>query len=398
MAKAEFFLGAVAKRLNLVIVHNEIAVWPKQIVGHEICVVGRREDLAREGEQSLAHLKGESEMIEGVKLVNEYKCGVVHPAHPEEQQFQVLCSGGSQHIKGNPFSANEAEEDFVISIGLCKVEILSADFVQEFLEILHEIVLDNVLVQHRGVCLQSDELPDVQASEPQHAVDELLQAKQVVVRCQRIGREQEIDDRNIVRIVCEIPLDALVHRKRFLINEELSGFPAENLFPLYEHLFTLQQSTVVFAIAVFHNHPVKNEGVVKLYVQGLIAGIDEVDIIIRFLPFLGKVIDDIENGKAEIGFPGSVGTVDNAVLDDVVLDGVGAEIIVAVTGQVQLDFFGEASEIFYGEFGKHVANSVGSEGKYNNIILNFRNFFTEIRIFAILTEFFRSRVPASCLA
>ena len=40
MAKTEFLRGAVAKGLNLVIVYNEIAVWPQQIVGHKESVVG----------------------------------------------------------------------------------------------------------------------------------------------------------------------------------------------------------------------------------------------------------------------------------------------------------------------------------------------------------------------
>lgn len=39
MAEPQFLLGAAAQWLNLVVLQDEIAVWAKQVVGHQIGIV-----------------------------------------------------------------------------------------------------------------------------------------------------------------------------------------------------------------------------------------------------------------------------------------------------------------------------------------------------------------------
>ena len=166
MTKTEFLVRAVTQRFNLVVVNNEIAIRAQQVISHQVRIVGRREDLTRQREQTLANFKGEFKMIEGIKFINEDKRSVFHPAHPEIQQLQVLCSGGSNHIERYPFFVKDAEKILVSGVRFCKMEILFADFIQEFFKIAHKIVLDDVFIKQGGVGIQSDELPDIQTSEP----------------------------------------------------------------------------------------------------------------------------------------------------------------------------------------------------------------------------------------
>lgn len=59
MTKTEFLVRTVAQRFNLVVVNNEIAIRAQQVISHQVRIVGRREDLTRQREQTLANLKGE---------------------------------------------------------------------------------------------------------------------------------------------------------------------------------------------------------------------------------------------------------------------------------------------------------------------------------------------------
>ena len=183
MAKTEFFLRTVAKRLDLILVDDKVAVRSKQVIRHQISVVRRGKDLTRKRKQALANFKGEFEMIECVKLINEHKRCISHPAHPEEKQLQMLCSRGGNHVKRNAFLVNKAIQHLVSDIRLCKVEILTADLVQECFKTLYEIVFDDVLIQQRRIRLKPNKFPNVKASKPQHAINKLLQANQIMVFC-----------------------------------------------------------------------------------------------------------------------------------------------------------------------------------------------------------------------
>ena len=79
---------------------------------------------------------------------------------------------------------------------------------------------------------------------------------------------------------------------------------------------------------------VKDKSVLKLHLEERIPRIGEVGIVIRLLPFLGKVVHDVKNRETEISLPGAIGAVDNTVFDDIILNGVQIEIIVAVPGEV----------------------------------------------------------------
>ena len=82
MTKTKFLLGAVAKRLNLILVEDKIAVGPKKIVRHQISIMRRCEYLARKNKESLAHSKGQREMVEGGEFVDENESRIPNPVHP----------------------------------------------------------------------------------------------------------------------------------------------------------------------------------------------------------------------------------------------------------------------------------------------------------------------------
>lgn len=88
----------------------------------------------------------------------------------------------------------------------------------------------------------------------------------------------------------------------------------------------------VFAVSVFDCLAAKNKRVGELHLRGLATGISEIEIVIRLLPFLCKVVYNVENSKAEVCLSGAVGAIDNAIFDDVILNGIGAETVVAVLG------------------------------------------------------------------
>ena len=85
MTETEFFVCTVAKRFDLVLVQNKVAVWTEQVIGHQIGIVRRSEDLARQCKESLADFKRKLEMIEGIKLVNKDESRIPHTVHPEVQ-------------------------------------------------------------------------------------------------------------------------------------------------------------------------------------------------------------------------------------------------------------------------------------------------------------------------
>ena len=67
MAKTEFLIRAIHKGLNLILVENEIAIRPQQIVGHKVGIMRRRKYLTVLVEQNLAYLKGQFEVVESIK-------------------------------------------------------------------------------------------------------------------------------------------------------------------------------------------------------------------------------------------------------------------------------------------------------------------------------------------
>ena len=57
------------------------------------------------------------------------------------------------------------------------------------------------------------------------------------------------------------------------------------------------------------------------------------------------MIDDVEQGKAKIGFSRTVGAIYNTIFNDIILDGIQIEFIIAVTSQVQLNCILKPTEI-----------------------------------------------------
>ena len=110
---------------------------------------------------------------------------------------------------------------------------------------------------------------------------------------------------------------------------------------------------IVLTIAILYSLTAKNKGVVKLNLNGLATSICKVHIIIGLFPFLGKMINYIEDGEAKICLARTVRAIDDAILYYIILNGIRAEIIVAMPCQVQLYSIGKSSEIFYGKLCKH---------------------------------------------
>lgn len=115
---------------------------------------------------------------------------------------------------------------------------------------------------------------------------------------------------------------------------------------------------IILAVSILNRLPTEYKGVVELHLGGLAAGIREIYIVIRLFPFLGKMVHNVEDGQAEIGLSGTIGTIDDAILNDVILNGIRAEIIVAMPCQVQLYFISKTPEIFYGKLCEHNQNNL----------------------------------------
>ncbi|MBQ6822018.1 MAG: hypothetical protein IJP39_06360, partial [Bacteroidales bacterium] len=78
----------------------------------------------------------------------------------------------------------------------------------------------------------------------------------------------------------------------------------------------------------------ENKGVVELNLNGLATSICEVHIIIGLFPFLGKMIHYVEDGEAKICLARTVGAIDDTILNNVILNGISTEIIVAMPCKV----------------------------------------------------------------
>ena len=85
MTEAELFVCAVAKRLDLVFVQNKIAVRTEQVIGHQISVVRRSENLTWERKESFADFERKLEVVKGIELINKDECCISHPFHPKVQ-------------------------------------------------------------------------------------------------------------------------------------------------------------------------------------------------------------------------------------------------------------------------------------------------------------------------
>ena len=73
MPKSQLLVGTGLQGFYLIVLQDEVAVRPQQIVGHQIGVMRRREHLTIEIEQLLTNLKRQFEVIEGIKLIDEDK-------------------------------------------------------------------------------------------------------------------------------------------------------------------------------------------------------------------------------------------------------------------------------------------------------------------------------------
>ena len=110
---------------------------------------------------------------------------------------------------------------------------------------------------------------------------------------------------------------------------------------------------IVLTIAILYRLTAENKGVVELNLNGLATSICEVHIIIGLFPFLGKMIHYVEDGETKICLARAVGTIDDAILNNVIFNGLSAEVIFALHCRVQLYFIGKTPEIFYGKLRKH---------------------------------------------
>ena len=159
----------------------------------------------------------------------------------------------------------------------------------------------------------------------------------------------------MVCVVCQILLYGLLHWERIRVQIQFSFCPLEYLFPIHGQCFSGDDTLVVFGIVIFYPLSVKDKSVLKLNLQVRITGIGKVGIIIRLFPFLGEVVNNVKYSEAEIGLTGTIGAIYDTVLDDIILNSVQIEIIIAVPGEVQLNLIRESTEIFYGKLSKHSA-------------------------------------------
>ena len=101
MSKAEFFFRTFVEWFYHIVCENEIAVRTKQVIRHQIRIMGGDKGLTAQGKEPFADFKGQLEMIEGIKFVNENERSPVHLFNPEIQQFQGLCSGRDDLVEGD---------------------------------------------------------------------------------------------------------------------------------------------------------------------------------------------------------------------------------------------------------------------------------------------------------
>ena len=123
-----------------------------------------------------------------------------------------MCTCRRNQIKRNLLLLNNAEQVLITLDRSRKLEFLPADILKELLEIWHQTIVDDVFVQQCDSILQAYELSCLKASEPKHSVDEPIQLDKIVVGREGIGGKQEVNDRDVVGIVCQIALDAVSHR------------------------------------------------------------------------------------------------------------------------------------------------------------------------------------------
>ena len=73
MTEAQFFIGAIGKTFDFVIVQDKITIRTQEIIGHKICIVRGCKNLAIQIKQFFTYLKGKTEMIEGIEFINKDK-------------------------------------------------------------------------------------------------------------------------------------------------------------------------------------------------------------------------------------------------------------------------------------------------------------------------------------
>ena len=176
MTKTKLLVSTVAERLDHIFIENKIAVGTKKIVRHQVGVMRGCKHLAWKNKESLAHGKGQFEMVESVEFVDEDERCISHLVHPEIQKFKVLGASGCNDVERDSLIVNDAEQILVSGVGCRKLEYLPADFPEEFPEIIDKFVFDNVFVQQGDVCFQADEFTNVQAAKPQHSINEFIQS------------------------------------------------------------------------------------------------------------------------------------------------------------------------------------------------------------------------------
>ena len=67
----EILRRTVTQSPYAVILEDEIAVWPKDIIPHKICIMGGKEDLAFLLEQLPADCSRKLKMVEGIEFIYE---------------------------------------------------------------------------------------------------------------------------------------------------------------------------------------------------------------------------------------------------------------------------------------------------------------------------------------
>jgi hypothetical protein len=91
--QGEAFFRTFVEWFYHIVCENEIAVRMKLVIRHQIRIMGGDKGLTIQGKEPFANFKGQFEMIEGTKFVNENERSPVHLLDPVIQWFQGLCSG-----------------------------------------------------------------------------------------------------------------------------------------------------------------------------------------------------------------------------------------------------------------------------------------------------------------
>ena len=81
--------------------------------------------------------------------------------------------------------------------------------------------------------------------------------------------------------------------------------------------------------------------------------IEEIAVFLKFLGIFAKMVDQIENSQAKIGFAYPIDTIDGEFVDDPVPDAIRIEGIVARMGQIQNKPVFESLEVFNAESCEH---------------------------------------------